>query len=84
MYGNQRIHPHYSRPLHVTIDTHELQETLEHLIDSNDLECVLNAIVETCYLKAEHLRVNWQDNESAAIWEDYAAILNKALEDDHE
>lgn len=42
---------------------------IEEIIDCNSLAHVLDVIAEICQGKAEHLRVNWQDNAQAKAWE---------------
>ena len=51
-------------------------EALEAMIDSYDLSMVLAAMVEICHGKAEHLRNNWQDDESAKHWESSATRID--------
>jgi hypothetical protein len=60
-------------------DTKELEYQLEDTIDKNTLEDVMHALVNICYGKAEHLRENWQDNQSAKQWELAAKRIDKAL-----
>ena len=43
--------------------------TIETLIDRTSLVEVLTAIECICSQKAEHLRVNWQDNATAKHWD---------------
>lgn len=57
----------------------ELDDTLEALIDAHDLQTVLNSIVRVCGEKADHLRTNWQDRQSARVWEDAGVkVMNVA------
>ena len=46
-----------------------LVESMETYIDDYNIDDVIEAIQEVCYLKAEHLRANWQDEASAKSWE---------------
>ena len=55
-----------------------LAEELESLIDAVNLNHVLEALIEVCYGKAEHLRSNWQDAAAAKLWEKAGAVLDKA------
>ncbi len=45
-----------------------LPEYLETLVDRHGLREVLAALCTVCGDKEEHLRVNWQDKESARNW----------------
>ena len=55
-----------------------LSEKLESLVDQSDLDSVVNALAEICYGKAEHLRLNWQDSESARPWDKAGRVLDRA------
>ena len=59
----------------------DLKRQLETLIDKDSLQYVLSTIAEICHEKAEHLRENWQDNNTAKIWDkagnNVAAVLSK-------
>lgn len=44
------------------------QTDLELLVDRVGLSSVVDALAQLCGEKAEHLRVNWQDKESAKVW----------------
>jgi hypothetical protein len=46
-----------------------LQEQIEALADKHSIQEILGALVETCHLKAEHLRANWQDEQSAKAYD---------------
>jgi len=45
-----------------------LQETLENLVDNNDLPSILEALAQTCYAKAEHVEVTWSDHFLSGVW----------------
>jgi hypothetical protein len=45
------------------------RQTLESLVDKYSLAQVIENLAEICYGKAEHLRTNWQDEQSAKYWE---------------
>lgn len=47
----------------------EMSEMLEGLVDRWTLTDVLEQLARVCGEKAEHLRSNWQDNESARVWD---------------
>jgi hypothetical protein len=49
--------------------TQENKDTLESIIDGATLADVLNAISEICYEKADHIRTNWQDANTAKVWD---------------
>lgn len=42
---------------------------LESIIARHGLGAVLLALGEICYVKAEHLRANWQDRVAAREWD---------------
>ena len=43
-------------------------DALERLIDTTDMGAVLRAIAQICHEKAEHVRTNWQDDDTANHW----------------
>ncbi len=45
-----------------------LTDRLESMIDRHGLTHVLIGLGLVCHEKAEHLRANWQDRESAKQW----------------
>lgn len=53
-------------------------DTLENLVDSMSIIGVLDALEDICYMKAGHLRENWQDETSAKHWEKRARQIAKA------
>ena len=54
-----------------------LLDVLEKAIDANGIDCILEVLHDVCYLKAEHLRSNWQDNISAVYWERIGRRIQK-------
>jgi len=56
-----------------------ISDELENIIDRNGLLNVLGTIEEICYLKADHLRTNWQDEVSAKAWENDGKLISKIL-----
>ena len=44
-------------------------DTLEPLIDKHGMVHVLAGLALICFEKAEHLRSNWQDDNSAKVWD---------------
>lgn len=52
-------------------------DVLEQIIDSSSLERLLELVADVCHEKAEHLRSNWQDRNTAKSWERDAAKLLK-------
>jgi hypothetical protein len=56
----------------------QLCDALETLIDSKSLPDVLLALETVCHEKADHLRSNWQDAESARAWERAGRQVRKA------
>ena len=49
--------------------TSEEKVSLEKLVDHTSLGAILEALSEICYLKAEHVRTNWEDDSLAKLWE---------------
>jgi hypothetical protein len=52
---------------------------LEHMVDRVGVCGVLDALLDMCGHKAEHLRSNWQDEASAKDWESVGVVLGKCL-----
>ena len=48
------------------------------VVDKCGIDYLLSALSTICYAKAEHLATNWQDSESAKIWERVAKHLDRA------
>ena len=46
----------------------DLETKLETIVDSATLFDVVEALQGLCFLKAEHLSSNWQDDKSARTW----------------
>lgn len=44
---------------------HVIEHDVEGLIDAHGLSQVLDSMSTVCFEKAEHLRVNWQDQAAA-------------------
>ena len=42
---------------------------LEDILDKSSMRNVLDALGEICYEKAEHIRINWQDEPLAKLWD---------------
>ena len=57
----------------------ELDE-VERLIDQHGIEDLIEAIVDVCYEKEEHVRMNWQDHRLADAWRKIASVLERANE----
>ena len=58
-------------------ETSEATMALEKMVDDTDLSTVIYALSNICRAKAEHLRANWQDAQSAKVWDRDAAVLDK-------
>jgi hypothetical protein len=56
-----------------------MNDTLEHLIDTNGLVETLEAIQTICYEKAEHLRANWEDDTGARAWDRAATLIARLV-----
>ena len=63
--------------------TQEQTDALEALIDRTDLNQVLDALSAICREKAEHLRVNWQDQQSARVWREAARKIGHVVDYAH-
>ena len=50
---------------------------LESMVDTHGLLYVVQALENMCHEKAEHVRVNWQDNATAKAWERAARACYK-------
>ncbi len=59
-----------------TIDRETIRDDIEGMIDRLSLYDVLDAVVEICELKAEHLESNWQDATSAKRWRKYGKMVS--------
>lgn len=46
-----------------------MRDMLEGMVDRWTLTAVLEELAAVCGDKAEHLRANWQDKESARVWD---------------
>ena len=57
------------------------RDAIERMIDVSSLEAILRALVEICDEKAEHIRANWQDVETARTWERCANKILVAAEE---
>ncbi len=54
---------------------------LEHMIDQCGLDEVINTLADICFGKAEHLRSNWQDANTAKLWDLAGVCINATLAD---
>jgi hypothetical protein len=52
-------------------------DDVEQLVDRMRLEGVVEALIQVCHAKAEHLRTNWQDKNAADSWERDAKKLGR-------
>jgi len=69
----------------MTIDTKtmtldDLQDALEAIVDRFGLTRTLMKLSAIAFMKAEHLRVNWQDRQAAVTWELDAKRIDKLVE----
>jgi hypothetical protein len=55
----------------------ELQNALEALVDQHSMTDVLDALAMVAFAKAEHLKSNWQDAQTAKVWEGIAGKIAK-------
>ena len=61
----------------MTLATYEVVDSLEAMIDASTLATVVDALAEVCYMKADHIRENWQDNITSRPWDIAAGKLVK-------
>ena len=59
--------------------TPEQVNQLEMLVDENGLDNVIDALADVCGLKADHIRSNWQDLETAKAWDRAGYAVNSSL-----
>ena len=58
-------------------DKTNITEELKKLIDATSLLDVVIGLELVCSEKAEHIRVNWQDKQSANVWDKASTMLRK-------
>ena len=51
------------------------KDMLEKLVDENRLSRIIGNLEDISYEKADHLRSNWQDENTAKIWDKASVIL---------
>ena len=54
------------------------RDLLEAWIDKHGLSEVVATIADLCDEKAQHIRTNWQDEQTASVWESAARHMNNA------
>ena len=59
---------------HISID---IAEVLEQLVDQHGLLHVVTGLELVCAEKAEHIRANWQDAQTARVWDRAAAWFRR-------
>ena len=57
-------------------------EAVEKIIDRIGFEKFIDIVQETCALKAQHLRENWQDDDAAKAWIQRWQNLDNLLQED--
>lgn len=60
----------------------ETKDIIEKIIDENSLLETINAISEICYLKEDHVRSNWQDENLAKEWSKCGKEISKIADKD--
>ena len=53
---------------------------LEFLVDLHGIVDVTEKLREICHDKAEHIRVNWQDEDTADAWEEAGNLIDTAYQ----
>jgi hypothetical protein len=56
----------------------EALEQIEGIVDALSMTEALELLYEVSCLKAEHLRINWQDEQSARLWDRAATGIDRA------
>lgn len=56
---------------------------IEETIDQHGLATVLETIGDICHGKADHLRSNWQDEETAKLWSRAGAKVSGMATNQH-
>lgn len=56
----------------------DITETLEAMIDKHGLLHVVTGLELICREKADHIRTNWQDKQTARVWDIAARHLDHA------
>lgn len=60
------------------MNTRELLNELEQIVDKSNLSTVLNVLSEICYEKEDHLQSNWNDANTAKLWHNAGKIIDSA------
>lgn len=55
------------------IKHNERLDLIETIIDEQDLTGLMDLVSEVCSAKADHIRMNWQDDITANHWDGLAA-----------
>lgn len=55
----------------------EYMEIVEGLIDKLTLSAILEMLERICHKKAENMRIHWQDETSAKLWEKAARQIEQ-------
>ena len=53
------------------------KDDLEALVDKLGMDAVVTWLEDIAYEKAYHLRCNWQDGQSAKVWDKIARVLGR-------
>lgn len=56
--------------------TRDITEDLEAMIDRHGLLHVITALTCVCGEKADHIRANWQDRNSALVWQRASNLID--------
>jgi len=59
--------------------TREHWDELELMVDRYSVAELVAALAKVCREKAEHIRVNWQDDDTARPWDRNAARLEAVV-----
>ncbi len=75
--GPDNTHSQGETKMGKSYDEPSVTEALEQMIDEHGLGHVLAGLGLVCFEKADHLRVNWQDNQTARAWDHMGKRLDK-------
>lgn len=53
-----------------------VHEQIEAIIDESSLPALMIVIEDVCHDKAEHIRSNWQDEQTASVWDCFARAIH--------
>jgi hypothetical protein len=58
----------------------EIEAALKALVEQTSCERVVVSLAQVCRDKAKHVRLNWQAEQQAQVWEGVAGLLDNVAE----